>query len=250
MRGSRGIREPCYLRKESPLFWNIKVCTRCKESLPADFRFFYHARRSRDRLAYSCKECERKGALLSYHRFPDKKKSSVYQWRKRNEGLVRARDRLRAYRPDPRSLWSEEKKAKDAAYHKRYHLENLERTRQHTRDRKKEDVAFRIGCTLRRRVSQAVKGKGRKAARSRALIGCSPAELKAYLEARLLPGMTWENYGHHGWHIDHIKPCAGFDLSDPDQQRQCFHYTNLQPLWAKDNLSKGKKHVASEQTAP
>ena len=51
--------------------------------------------------------------------------------------------------------------------------------------------------------------------------------------------MTWDNHGE--WHIDHIKPCASFDLTDADQQRECFNYTNLQPLWAKDNLSKGAK---------
>ena len=50
--------------------------------------------------------------------------------------------------------------------------------------------------------------------------------------------MSWDNYGIHGWHIDHIRPCASFDLTDPEQQRQCFHYPNLQPLWAFDNLSK------------
>jgi len=52
--------------------------------------------------------------------------------------------------------------------------------------------------------------------------------------------MTWSNYGK-GWHIDHIKPCASFDLSNPEQQKICFHYTNLQPLWAIDNIKKGAK---------
>jgi hypothetical protein len=51
--------------------------------------------------------------------------------------------------------------------------------------------------------------------------------------------MSWDNHGKHGWHIDHIRPCASFDFSDPEQQQQCFHYSNLQPLWAGDNLSKG-----------
>lgn len=51
------------------------------------------------------------------------------------------------------------------------------------------------------------------------------------------PGMTWENYGTE-WHVDHIVPCSYFDLTDPEQQRICFNYRNLQPLWAKDNLEK------------
>jgi hypothetical protein len=73
------------------------------------------------------------------------------------------------------------------------------------------------------------------------LTGCSVAELKKYLESKFLPGMAWENYGIHGWHIDHIRPCSSFDLTDPEQQRICFHYTNLQPLWAADNIRKGAK---------
>jgi hypothetical protein len=70
-------------------------------------------------------------------------------------------------------------------------------------------------------------------------MGCSIAYAYAYLEAQFAEGMSWENYGE--WHIDHIRPCASFDLEDPVQQRECFHYTNLQPLWAKDNLSKSDK---------
>ena len=53
--------------------------------------------------------------------------------------------------------------------------------------------------------------------------------------------MSWDNYGLHGWHVDHIKPCASFDLSKPIEQRKCFNFNNLQPLWAIDNLRKGSK---------
>lgn len=76
------------------------------------------------------------------------------------------------------------------------------------------------------------------------LLGCSPSELREYLESLFQDGMTWENYGNpngdhsHCWHIDHIKPCASFDLTDPDQQKECFHYSNLQPLWSEDNFKK------------
>ena len=79
------------------------------------------------------------------------------------------------------------------------------------------------------------------------LIGCTSDKMKAHLEAQFSPGMTWDNYGHPnggytaGWHIDHIIPCAAFDLTDPVEQKQCFHYTNLQPLWAEDNLKKGDR---------
>ena len=74
------------------------------------------------------------------------------------------------------------------------------------------------------------------------LIGCSIESLKQHLASQFQAGMSWENYSYRGWHIDHKRPCASFDLTDPAQQKACFHYTNLQPLWAKDNLSKGAKY--------
>ena len=68
------------------------------------------------------------------------------------------------------------------------------------------------------------------------LVGCTLAELCTHLETQFVDGMSWDN--RKDWHIDHIRPCGSFDLTDPEQQAQCFHYTNLQPLWARDNLEK------------
>ena len=70
------------------------------------------------------------------------------------------------------------------------------------------------------------------------LIGCSKEELIKHLESQFIEGMTWENWSLNGWHIDHIRPISSFDLSDPAQAKECFHYSNLQPLWAIDNLKK------------
>lgn len=81
----------------------------------------------------------------------------------------------------------------------------------------------------------------RKSAPTEILLGCKIAELRTWLEIHWLPGMSWDNYGLRGWHIDHKKPVASFDLSKSEDQRACFHHTNLQPLWAKDNISKSDK---------
>lgn len=102
------------------------------------------------------------------------------------------------------------------------------------------NLNFRLTKILRGRLRIAIKGES-KAASSLELLGCSVEHLKAWLEFWMKPGMTWENYGYNGWHIDHKKPCASFDLTKPDEQRKCFHYTNLEPLWAKDNMQKGDK---------
>lgn len=91
---------------------------------------------------------------------------------------------------------------------------------------------------MRRRLLDAIKGNP-KLSTTLNLVGCDIDYLKEYLEKLFLPNMSWDNYGK--WHIDHIIPCNSFDLSDIEQQKKCFHYTNLQPLWAKDNLKKGSK---------
>jgi hypothetical protein len=94
---------------------------------------------------------------------------------------------------------------------------------------------WRVQHNLRTRLRELVQNRSVHFSK---LTGCAGKELVAHLEAQFLPGMTWDNYGLHGWHIDHIRPCASFDLTDPEQQRECFHYTNLQPLWAEDNIRK------------
>ena len=87
--------------------------------------------------------------------------------------------------------------------------------------------------------------KAIKSAKAITLIGCSFPELRQYLEKQFKEGMSWGNYGINGWHIDHLRPCASFDLSKPEEQQKCFHYTNLQPMWASENFSKSDKYDLS-----
>jgi len=105
----------------------------------------------------------------------------------------------------------------------------------------RQDPTQKLLNSLRSRLSSLTKG-GRKSASTMDLTGCTVEALRQHLEAQFTDGMSWTNYGRDGWHIDHIRPCASFDLTDPEQQRQCFHYSNLQPLWAADNIRKGAKH--------
>jgi hypothetical protein len=102
------------------------------------------------------------------------------------------------------------------------------------------DPEFKLVRTLRSRLNSALNRKNAiKSTKTLDFIGCSISYLMGYLESKFTERMTWENHGE--WHIDHIKPCAKFNLLIEDEQRKCFHYTNLQPLWAKDNLSKSSK---------
>ena len=101
---------------------------------------------------------------------------------------------------------------------------------------------FRASVSLRSRIQHAVKSKNsKKCTASAKLVGCGIDELKAHLESKFEFGMGWHNYGRAGWHIDHIKPCNAFDLTDPAQQMACFHFLNLQPLWWDDNRAKSDR---------
>jgi hypothetical protein len=100
------------------------------------------------------------------------------------------------------------------------------------------DPKYRIRCLSGHRIRQALRGIA-KSASTVELIGCSIAELRKHLESQFKLGMVWDNYGE--WHIDHIRPCSSFDLMDTEQQKICFNWKNLQPLWAKENLIKGDK---------
>lgn len=101
-----------------------------------------------------------------------------------------------------------------------------------------ESIQRRIAHGLRVRLNQAVRGgtKGASAVRS---LGCDVDELMKRLESQFRDGMTWSNYGQ--WHIDHIRPLISFDLTDPEQARAASHFSNLQPLWASENLAKSSK---------
>lgn len=116
--------------------------------------------------------------------------------------------------------------------------EYKEKYRVHSRYRYANDINFRLKNLLRKRIRGALNGKS-KSVHTVELLGCTIDQFKEYLERKFLPGMDWEN--RHLWHIDHVKPCSSFDLSDSEQQKQCFHYSNCQPLWAEDNLRKGNK---------
>jgi hypothetical protein len=92
---------------------------------------------------------------------------------------------------------------------------------------------------LRSRLSMMLRYKW-KSGSTLTLLGCSFDDFVIYLESKFEVGMTGENYGTV-WHVDHIMPCAIFDLTKPEHQRRCFHFSNLQPLFASDNLRKGAK---------
>ena len=106
----------------------------------------------------------------------------------------------------------------------------------------KTDIQYRLKSSLRSRLKMAIKEDLKSGSAVRDL-GCSISEFKLYIESKFQPGMSWDNWGQYGWHIDNIKPIASFDLTDRQQFLEVCHYTNLQPLWWQDNLLKSDKII-------
>jgi hypothetical protein len=125
---------------------------------------------------------------------------------------------------------------------KRYRDNNRDKINAYQRNRKRNDPDFKMRELLRHRMLRVLKEqKSIKSCNTMDLLGGTLEDARSHIESQFKEGMSWENHGNHGWHIDHIIPCSSFDLTDPEQQKKCFHYKNLQPLWWKENLSKGNK---------
>lgn len=190
-----------------------KKCSKCKVDRP--LAEFSKNKNLPDGLQYNCKPCNRK--------YVEENQNKISK--QRRDYRLKNKERLRL--------------ADAEQYVKRREI-ILKNKTVYARNKRRSDSLFRLKENLRTRCNIAVrKAKADKSHGTFKLLGCTPLELKLYLESKFIKGMSWENQGL--WHVDHIRPCASFDLTDPEQQKQCFHYTNLQPLWAKDNLKKGSK---------
>ena len=137
-------------------------------------------------------------------------------------------------------VWRQNNKNKRKRKNKNWYQKNKNKIRIYRNNKKKTDIQYKLSENLRGRLRNAIQGNQKVGSAVKDL-GCTIDELKTYLESKFKPSMTWDNYGFYGWHIDHIKPLASFDLTDRKQFLEVCHYTNLQPLWANENLSKGKK---------
>lgn len=105
----------------------------------------------------------------------------------------------------------------------------------------------KIAGAARRRIKDSVRSVGAlKSSNSVELVGCSWVALRSHLENQFTDGMSWDNYGT-AWHIDHIIPCAKFDLTKPEEQKACFHYSNLRPLCAKKNKQESSRRGIPQQ---
>ena len=177
-----------------------------------------------------------------------------HQWYLKNKKKVKKKHQTPKYRLIQKNLRIKNKE-KNSSYGKKYRAKPKSiilrkkrakkyapRLRKRVAKRKKTDVNFKLRLALSKRVLAAVKfAKTKKAFKTQELIGCSIKTMRKHLEKQFKEGMTWQNHGRYGWHIDHIRPLEKFDLSDPKQQLVAFNYKNCQPLWWRENLEKANK---------
>lgn len=151
------------------------------------------------------------------------------------------KDYTKAFKAEHYQKNCEKIKAKVRTYGAEYRKRPEVRARLREKERiarQNPEVALRQG--LRCRIRSVLLERGTyKQETTETLIGCTILEFRAHIEALFLPGMSWENRSE--WHLDHIRACAKFDLTDPKQQLECFNFRNIQPLWKLDNLRKGSK---------
>jgi len=172
------------------------------------------------------------------------------EWKKRNKEKVKLSDKKYYLKNREKRIKCQRKyrlinlrENRESA--RKYYFKNKERlsknNTRNARERRRTNPSFRILDNLRSRMLHALKGKN-KSAPTMNLLGVKNIEIVwQRLESLFQDGMTRENHGM--WHIDHITPCTAFDLTDSEQQKKCFHYTNLQPLWAIDNMRKSNKII-------
>jgi hypothetical protein len=166
-----------------------------------------------------------------YLKNKEKRKETNKQWYLRNKEK----------RNNKSKEWALKNKEKRKETNKQWYLKNKEHINKRNKKRRRTNPTYRLVINLRRRTLLALKGN-KKSTNTMILLGVPNLEfLWNHLESTFKPGMTRNNHGL--WHVDHIIPCASFDLNNPEEQVKCFHYTNLQALWAHENFSKSDKYT-------
>ena len=197
---------------------DITQCKKCNFILTVD----EFPRATDNKLKTTCKTCTKNYQKKYYEANKKKLLQQSREYRKANKESIQRKDRERrkVLREDPKKYKKYKKK-----YNKWYN------------SKLKTDPNFKLKVYLRNRIKSALKNAtAKKCDFTAKLVGCSLNKLKRHISQQFGSGMTWKNFGK--WHIDHIIPLAVFDLEESSHQKVAFHYTNLQPLWAEENLKK------------
>jgi len=213
----------------------MKNCIKC--DLPKELDKFYKSKKHKDGYFNICKICNKEKYI------ENREKKLNYQNEYIKNNLKKVFDYNRKYslqNKEKSNLYYIQNKEKYKESNKIWREKNKEKLkkqqREYNRNKYKNCIQFKLKSILRSRFYFALKNN-KKSKSILKLIGCNINELKIYLEQQFKPEMNWENHGLI-WEIDHIISCASFDLNESNQQNQCFHYTNLQPLFKTTDIAK------------
>ena len=217
------------------------ICSQCNN----EFTKSHHAQK------YCSTECAKDKRIQWKKEYFSPEKRKVYRAKpeirkKTDEYNIKWRKKNANYQKEYYKNLSEEYKASRRKYFQSYFKNLSPKTMENRRfwfkKRRKEDPLFKLISNLRSRTNFIIKNKDLiKENKMLKIIGCSLPQLKDHLEKQFTSGMNWNNNTLHGWHVDHIIPLSSAKTLD-DVERLC-HYTNLQPLWAKDNILKSDKII-------
>ena len=146
-------------------------------------------------------------------------------------------------------LYAGEHKEQISEYQEKYRKAHTKELSEYRRNKRKNNIEYKLKEYLRKRLWQVLQGNS-KSDHTEKLFGCTASFLKMWLELQFKDGMSWNNWSYKGWHVDHIRPCSSFDLKLSEHQQACCHFTNLQPLWAKDNLKKSDNFISVSILVP
>lgn len=199
----------------------MKICSRCKEIKQlADFSKSGYA----DSLRTYCKTCA-KGYYSNWLKLnKEAKNQKTKQYKEVNKTQVRAYN----------LAWQDSNRE----YTKQKRKDNRKLRAQYEREVLSKRPEYKMRQALRKRLKLALKSN-KTSLKTLQILGCTMSFFKTYLESKFTEGMTWDNHGE--WHLDHIKPLASFDLTKDSEILKAGHYSNIQPLWAIDNLKKGDR---------
>lgn len=229
-----------------------KICKKCKIEKELDLNNFYSRKEKvknkiYERFDKKCKECVKEKQRDRNKRIKEEN-PNLYKKEKEEK-----RKYYKLYYPENKEQIAlknkeyyknnrEKNKERKKQYHKEYNKrpDTIQRVRKYKRDRYSKDINYKLSNILRSRFHSLLRTKDTKTDSYLDFLGCSIDELKSHLESKFQTEMSWENhgFGDDKWHVDHIIPCAAFDFTKEENQLKCFHYSNLQPLWAQDNMTK------------
>ena len=216
-----------------------KVCSKCKQEKKVCE--FGNSKSSKDGLLYCCKKCNNKRSVEYRKNNPEKVLEITRNWTAKNPEWVY--NRHKKWRDENRELANEIKRDwlnKNPEKRKQYRENYKPRKREQRKERRNTDPIFNLTNRMRGRLRKyLIILNITKTNKTFEIVGCSPQFLKEHLEKQFVDGMTWENRSE--WHIDHKIPLSS--AKTEEELYKLCHYTNLQPLWAEENLKKSNKII-------